>query len=327
MNKPLLVILGPTASGKTRLGVALARHLRQTTGIASEIISADSRQLFRGMDIGTGKDLAEYGPIPYHLIDICDPGHEFSVYEFQQRYHAALAGIRGRGHLPLLVGGSGLYLDAVVRGYTLTPVPENPVLRQALSACSMADLEARLRRLRPRLHNHTDLDSRARLVRAIEIAEGSVNHRSPRPDQTVQATIFGLRWERTVLRARITRRLQERLEAGLLAEVEKLLATGLPSERLAAYGLEYRFSCRYLQGELTWDAFFQGLNRAIHQFAKRQETWFRHMERHGVVIHWLDAAADPLAEAEQYLQDPEMVRRVDTIQALTGVTEHGTRLL
>ncbi|MBF0460497.1 MAG: tRNA (adenosine(37)-N6)-dimethylallyltransferase MiaA [Magnetococcales bacterium] len=298
-DPPLLVVLGPTASGKTRLGVALAQRLAAHNGVVGEIISADSRQVFRGMDIGTGKDLGEYGAVPHHLIDICDPGHEFSVYEFQHCFQAAYAGIRARGHQPLLVGGSGLYLDAVVRGYALQTVPENPGLRQELSGWAWADLEARLRRLRPHLHNHTDLDSRERLVRAIEIAEGGVEQ-GPSPGRAVRSLVFGLRWDRAVLRQRITVRLQERLAAGLVAEVERLLAGGLAAERLAAYGLEYRFVCQYLAGMWTWEEFFQGLNRAIHQFAKRQETWFRRMERHGVVIHWLEGAGDPLGEAEQY---------------------------
>lgn len=301
LKNPLLVILGPTASGKTRLGVSLAQHLAERKQLSCEIISADSRQIFRGMDIGTGKDLEEYGTIPYHLINICDPGYVFSVYEFQHRFYAALADIQERGHLPLLVGGSGLYLDAAVRGYTLIPAPENPALRAELSCLEWPALEARLRRVRPTLHNQTDLDSRERLVRAIEIAETTANQVA-QPGPLITPFILGIRWERAVLRARITQRLQERLEAGMLAEVEKLLAAGVDAERLAAYGLEYRFACRYLAGELEWEPFFLGLNRAIHQFAKRQETWFRHMERQGSTIHWLDGAADPLSEAAHLLE-------------------------
>ncbi|MBF0402015.1 MAG: tRNA (adenosine(37)-N6)-dimethylallyltransferase MiaA [Magnetococcales bacterium] len=301
LNNALLVILGPTASGKTRLGVALARYMTARDGRGWEILSADSRQVFRGMDIGTGKDLAEYGSLPYHLIDICDPGYSFSVYEFQHRFYQAVADIQGRGRLPMLVGGSGLYLDAAVRGYLLQPVAENPALRAELAGWAWADLEARLRRLRPALHNRTDLDCRERLVRAIEIAEGSANQ-APRPAPPLTPFIMGIRWERSLLRQRITARLEARLQAGLLAEVEGLLGGGLAMERLAAYGLEYRFACRYLAGELSWEAFFAGLNRAIHQFAKRQETWFRHMERQGVVIHWLDGAADPLEAAVACLQ-------------------------
>ena len=299
---PLLVILGPTASGKTRLAVSLAQKIIRQRHLPCEIISADSRQVFRGMDIGTGKDLAEYGTLPYHLIDLCDPGYEFSVYEFQQHCYGALATIHARGHLPILVGGSGLYLDAIVRGYALVPAAINPALRQKMVNWSVAKLEAHLRFLRPQLHNHTDLTSRERLLRAIEIAENSAATPLPPLPPPLSLLIFGIRWPRALLRQRITNRLQERLEAGLLAEVEGLLAGGLPAQRLAAYGLEYRFACQYLAGKLAWDSFLQGLNQAIHRFAKRQETWFRRMERHGVVIHWLEAEADPLAEAEAYIQ-------------------------
>ena len=288
----LLVILGPTASGKTHLGVALAQRL------GGEIISADSRQVFRGMDIGTGKDLGEYGAVPYHLIDIMDPGELFSVYAFQQHFYAAFEDICARGCLPLLVGGSGLYMDAILRSYQLAPVTEKPDLREALSHWKWADLEARLRRARPNLHNTTDLDTRERLVRAIEIAEGSQHQQQTVHYPLLKPLVLGLRWQRPVLRQRITTRLQERLEAGLLVEVETLLLNGLSHERLAAYGLEYRFACRYLRGELTWDDFFRDLNQAIHRFAKRQETWFRRMERHGIVIHWLEGASNPLEAAE-----------------------------
>ncbi|MEO5338897.1 MAG: tRNA (adenosine(37)-N6)-dimethylallyltransferase MiaA [Magnetococcus sp. MYC-9] len=298
---PLLVVLGPTASGKTRLAVSLARRLAADKGIPCELLSADSRQLFRGMDIGTGKDLAEYGTLPCHLLDLCDPGEAFSVYDFQQHCYRALETIHARGHLPILVGGSGLYLDAIVRGYDLLPVAENQALRQQLDACSAAELEALLRQLQPRLHNHTDLDSRERMLRAIEIAAARQDHPPIHPAPALHLLIVGIQWPRALLRKRITARLQERLEAGLLAEVERLLAGGLAAERLAAYGLEYRFACRHLAGELAWEPFFQGLNRAIHQFAKRQETWFRRMERHGVVIHWVQGEAEPLREAEQIL--------------------------
>ncbi|MBF0160800.1 MAG: tRNA (adenosine(37)-N6)-dimethylallyltransferase MiaA [Magnetococcales bacterium] len=298
---PLLVILGPTASGKTRLAVALSQTILQQRQRGCEIISADSRQVFRGMDIGTGKDLAEYGDLPYHLIDLCDPGVEFSVYAFQQQCYQAMTAIHARGHLPVLVGGSGLYLDAIVRGYALLPAAINPALRQTMAEWTEERLEAHLRHLRPQLHNRTDLVSRERLLRAIEIAEQEANSPASLPAPPLNLLIFGIRWPRAVLRQRITHRLQQRLESGLLAEVEGLLAGGLSSRQLAAYGLEYRFSCEYLAGQWSRDEFFQGLNRAIHQFAKRQDTWFRRMERQGVAIRWLDAEADPLAEAEQIL--------------------------
>ena len=293
----LLVILGATATGKTRLGVELVQRLTHDKQGSCEIISADSRQVFRGMDIGTGKDLAEYGSIPYHLIDIVDPGYEFSVYEFQQRFYAAFTEITNRGRLPVLIGGSGLYLDAVIRGYPLTPVKENGALREKLSSWSMAALETHLRRLRPNQHNTTDLDSRERLLRAIEIAEGSQDAPLPCASVVLKPLVLGLRWNRSMLRQRITDRLQARLVEGLIAEVKTLLSSGLSMQRLSAYGLEYRFICRYLAGEIRGDEMFRDLNQAIHKFAKRQETWFRRMERHGVEIHWVEGDRDPLSAA------------------------------
>ncbi len=291
MSFNLLVILGPTASGKTRLGVEAARAL------GGEIISADSRQVYRGMDLGTGKDLAEYGEIPHHLIDIVEPGYEFNVFEFQRRFFEAFAEIRGRGRLPVLVGGTGLYLDAVLRGYRLVAVPENPPLRAELAGLSDAQLQARLVALRPEQHNTTDLEERQRLVRAIEIAEGEEAAAAvlpPLPD--LRPRVFGLNWPREVLRRRITARLKERLEQGMIAEVQGLHAAGVPWETLEFYGLEYRFIAQHLKGELNRNDLFQKLNSAIHQFAKRQETWFRRMERQGTAIHWLDGAGEPLRE-------------------------------
>ncbi|MBF0096766.1 MAG: tRNA (adenosine(37)-N6)-dimethylallyltransferase MiaA [Magnetococcales bacterium] len=299
---PLWVLLGATASGKTRLAVALAQHMADSHAIPCEILSADSRQVFRGMDIGTGKDLQEYGSLPCHLIDICQPGQEFSVYDFQHHFGVALRAILDRGRQPFLVGGTGLYIDAIVRGYHLQPVPENPELRQQLATCTMDELAARLRHWRPHLHNHTDLDSRERAVRAIEIAEHNAHHPPVTPLPALRPLVMGLRWPRPILRQRITERLHSRLDAGLLPEVQGLLAQGVSMARLAAYGLEYRFACRHLQGELDWPSFVQGLNQAIHQFAKRQETWFRHMERLGVTIHWLEAEQEPLQSAIAFLE-------------------------
>ncbi len=290
MRFDLLVILGPTASGTTRLGVELARRLD------GEIVSADSRQLFRGMDIGSGKDLAEYGEVPYHLIDILEPGAEFNVFLFQHRFLEAFAAIRGRGRLPLLVGGTGMYLESVLKGYRLVAVPENPVLRAELAPLSVAELGERLRAVSDRLHNTTDLLLPDRIMRAIEIALYERDH-APEPLPDIRPLIFGVRWERGVLRERITRRLKERLEGGLIEELERLHAGGIPWERLEFYGLEYRFVARYLKGELNESDLFQKLNGAIHDFAKRQDTWFRRMERNGTAIHWLDGAGDPLAEA------------------------------
>ncbi len=290
----LLVILGPTASGKTRLGVQLARSF------SGEIISADSRQVYRGMDIGTGKDLAEYGEVPYHLIDVAEPGDEFNVFMFQHRFLAAFADIHGRGRFPILVGGTGMYLDAVLRGYRLVEVPENPELRRTLTPLSLEDLGDRLRTGNPRLHNTTDLLDRDRLIRAIEIAEHEDKHK-PELLPEIRPVVFGVRWERTQLRRRITERLKARLDSGLVEEVAQLHAAGTPWEKLEFYGLEYRFVARYLKGELSRNDMFQQLNSAIHDFAKRQETWFRRMERHGIVIHWLDGAKAPLAEALKIL--------------------------
>ncbi|ABA90335.2 tRNA (N6-dimethylallyl-A37)-dimethylallyltransferase [Syntrophotalea carbinolica DSM 2380] len=289
MTCNLLVILGPTASGKTRLGVAAARALD------GEIISADSRQVFRGMDIGTGKDLSEYGDVPYHLIDICEAGSEFSVFDFQERFCTAYADIRKRGRLPVLVGGTGLYLDCVLRNYRLVKVPENPVLRAELDPLSMDQLAERLRALKPEQHNTTDLGHRERLLRAIEIAEGEKACGETGPVLPgLRPLVFGVRWERAVLRRRITARLKERLDAGLIDEVQALLDAGVAHRMLEHYGLEYRLVSQHLRGELNRNDMFQKLNSAIHQFAKRQDTWFRRMERQGVQIHWLDGAGDPL---------------------------------
>ncbi len=290
MKFDLLVILGPTASGKTRLGVGLARAL------SGEIISADSRQVYRGMDIGTGKDLAEYGEVPHHLIDIAAPGEEFNLFLFQRRFLDAFSDIRGRGRLPLLVGGTGMYLEAVLKGYRLVEVPRNPDLRVELANQSMELLAERLKRTSPRLHNTTDLLDRERLVRAIEIADYERDH-APEPLPMIRPLVLGVRWERARLRDRITARLKERLDQGLIAEVERLHATGIAWERLDFYGLEYRFVTRFLKGELTRNDMFQKLNSAIHDFAKRQETWFRRMERNGTEIRWLDGAGEPLEEA------------------------------
>lgn len=290
MKIDLLVILGPTASGKTRLGVELARRLE------GEIVSADSRQVYRGMDIGSGKDLAEYGGVPYHLIDILEPGEEFNVFLFQRLFLEAFAEIRGRGRLPLLVGGTGMYLESVLKGYRLVPVPEDPGLRAELAPLPIGALGDRLRAVSARLHNTTDLLERDRVVRAIEIAEYERDH-GPEPLPDIRSLVLGVRWERAVLRERITRRLKERLDGGLVEEVARLHDAGIPWERLEFYGLEYRFVSRYLKGELNRNDLFQKLNGAIHDFAKRQDTWFRRMERNGTPIHWLDGAGDPLGEA------------------------------
>jgi len=293
----LLTILGPTASGKTRLAVSLAREL------GGEIISADSRQVFCGMDIGTGKDLHEYGQVPYHLIDVLEAGAEFSVFVFQRLFCEAFADITARGRLPILCGGTGLYLDAVLRGYRMVAVPEDAQLRSQLQERTDAELVAMLLELRPEQHNSTDLLDRNRTIRALEIACHERAHgpaAESLPD--IQPLVIGIHWERDELRRRITERLRQRLEGGMIEEVQRLHAEGVAWERLDYYGLEYRFVGAYLRGELTRNDMFQKLNSAIHLFAKRQENWFRRMEKHGVVIHWVEGAGDPQAEARTVIK-------------------------
>lgn len=287
----LLVVLGPTASGKTRLGVALARRL------GGEIVSADSRQVFRGMDLGTGKDLQEYGEVPYHLIDILEPGEPFSVFAFQRRFFEVFADIRARDRLPVLVGGTGMYLDAVLRGYRLVEVPVNPALRAELAPLPLEALQQRLRQLRPQQHNITDLQEGERLLRAIEIAEGERAAGDLPPLPELRPLIFGLRWERSELRRRIDARLHERLAQGLTEEVRRLHEQGVPWETLEGYGLEYRFIAQHLQGKLNRNDMVQKLASAIHGFARRQETWFRRMERQGTTVHWLEGAGEAEREA------------------------------
>ncbi len=298
MNHNLLVVLGPTASGKTRLGVQLAQKLD------GEIISADSRQVYRGMDIGTGKDLEEYGDIPYHLIDILDPGCDFDVFKFQSRFIDAFGDIAKRGKFPILVGGTGMYLDSVLAGYRLADVPVNPELRAELAVLTMEELIHRFGTIRPCHHNKTDLIERDRLIRAIEIAEFEyVNPGRPLPE--IRPIVFGIKWDRQTLRRRITERLKARLGNGMIEEAERLVREGVSFETLEYYGLEYRFLARFINGELNRNDMFQKLNSAIHDFAKRQETWFRRMERNGIIIHWLNGSGDPLAEALNKLNSLE----------------------
>lgn len=290
MSCNLLVILGPTASGKTRLAVGAARALD------GEIISADSRQVFRKMDIGTGKDLEEYDGVPYHLIDILEPGDEFSVFDFQKHFIDAFDLVRSRGRLPILAGGTGLYLDSVLRGYQMATVPEDPELRRELELLSLDQLRERLLHLLPEQHNTTDLLERERLVRAIEIA---LHQKKSEALERVQLPplkpmVFGIRIEREIVRRRITERLRSRLNSGMIDEVKALLNDGVPIARLESYGLEYRYVSRYLAGEMNRNDMFQRLNSAIHDFAKRQDSWFRKMEKHGIKINWLDHADEPL---------------------------------
>jgi tRNA dimethylallyltransferase len=283
----LLVILGPTASGKTRLAVSLARKLN------GEIISADSRQVYRGLDIGTGKDISEYsgpwGSVSVRLIDIIDPEEDFSVFLFQRHFLEAFAEISRRGVLPIMAGGAGLYLDSVLRGYRMEEVPENKEFRSRLFTEDMGSLKRRLMTLNPSLHNKTDLGDRKRLVRAMEIAafqkQGS-DHSFP--FHGIVPFVIGIRPDRGELRRQITFRLRSRMERGLIDEVRRLQEKGLSWERLDALGLEYRYIGRYLQGKMGFAEMFDVLNTRIHQFAKRQETWFRKMEKSNVAVSWLD---------------------------------------
>lgn len=294
MSQPaikLFVILGATAGGKTGLAVQAARRFN------GEIISADSRQVYRRMDLGTGKDLEEYGEIPYHLIDIAEPGSEYNLFQFQRDCFAALEAIQKRHKLPILCGGTGLYLDAVLRGYRLVEVPENPALRSELAPLSDDQLRLRLQKLKPELHNRTDLENRDRLIRAIEIALGEQTETAKLPPLPgLNPLVFGLRWPREVLRRRIAQRLRQRFDAGMIEEVADLHDSGVPWGKLEFYGLEYRLIAQHLQGHLNRNDMVQKLNSAICQFAKRQETFFRRMEKQGVVIHWLEGDREPFAE-------------------------------
>ncbi len=282
----MVVLLGPTASGKTHLAAQLAYELD------GEIISADSRQVYRGMDIGTGKDLKEYTmegkAIPYHLINIVDPGYEYNVYEFQQDFLKAYADISKRGKSPILCGGTGLYIESVLKGYRLPQLEPNPELEALLSSKTTEELVDLLNTLREQ-HNTTDLLDRKRLVKAIRIAlEESRQTEHHREFPEINAAIFGISPPREIVRKRITRRLHHRLEHGMVEEVSRLLASGISPETLTFYGLEYKFITLYLLKELSYDEMVARLNIGIHQFAKRQMTWFRRMERNGIHIHWLD---------------------------------------
>jgi len=294
----LITILGPTATGKTRIGVQVAEVL------GGEIISADSRQVYRGMDIGTGKDLKEYGRIPYHLIDIKDPGNEFSVFDFQRTFNEVFKNIVTRRKLPILVGGTGLYLESVLRGYPFQEVPEDVDLRRELSNLTMAESSERLKNIKPALHNTSDLTDPSRLIRAIEIAQFSIAKQpSEKNVPDLSPIVFGIKRDRDILRQRITTRLKERVNHGMIEEVKHLHQSGLSFAGLDFYGLEYRYVALYLQGKLNWNDMFQKLNSAIHQFAKRQETWFRRMERNGIKIHWIEGDAEPAAAILKIFRD------------------------
>lgn len=284
----LIAIVGPTASGKTTLATALAKR------IGTEIISADSRQLYRGMDIGTGKDLAEYTidgeSIPYHLIDICPAGYRYNLFEYVRDFNAVYADMKARGKQPLLCGGTGLYVETVLKGYSLPPVPENKTLRESLQEKTLDELADILRNYKT-LHNSTDIDTCKRAIRAIEIAEFYSRQEpellEPRPLRN--SLIVGVNIDRELRRAKITRRLHERLKEGMVEEVKSLLDSGIEPESLIYYGLEYKFLTEYIIGRTTYNEMVERLEIAIHQFAKRQMTWFRGMERRGHTIRWIDA--------------------------------------
>ena len=278
----MITILGPTASGKTPLAAALAHRLWQE-GRAAEIISADSRQVYRRMDIGTGKDLEDYTvdgkQVPYHLIDICEPGTKYNLFQYQQDFFDVYEQIRGRGALPILCGGTGLYIEAVLKGYKLSPVPQNPELRAQLEGRSLEELtQTLMQRNGSVMHNKTDVDSCQRAIRAIEIETYNLQNPVPRRElPPVESLIVGVSIDRELRREKITRRLKARLEDGMVDEVRALLDGGIPAEDLIYYGLEYKYVTEYIVGRLSYDEMFRQLEIAIHQFAKRQMTWFRGM--------------------------------------------------
>jgi len=284
----MVTILGPTASGKTPLAVALARK------IGGEILSADSRQVYRRMDIGTGKDLGEYGEVPFHLINICEPGTKYNLFQFQQDFYDVYQDITSRGVKPILCGGTGLYIEAVLKGYKLSPVPQNVELRQRLEGKTLEELTEMLKELKLQndsaMHNTTDVDSCQRAIRAIEIEDYNLHMPIPKRElPAIPSVIIGVDIPREERREKITRRLKARLDEGMVEEVRALLDEGIPADDLIYYGLEYKFVTEYLTGKTTFDEMFQRLEIAIHQFAKRQMTWFRGMERRGFTIHWIDA--------------------------------------
>ena len=300
MNYDLITILGPTASGKTSLAATLAARLK------TEIISGDSRQVYRRMDLGTGKDFSDYVvdgyKVPYHLIDIVEPGYKYNVFEYQRDFLVAYEDIKARGLLPILCGGTGMYLESILKGYRLLPVPENKELRERLASKSLEELTDILSRYK-KLHNSTDVDTVKRAIRAIEIEEyyltQDVNARS---FPEIHSLIIGVDIDRDLRRQKITNRLKKRLQEGMVDEVKVLLKEGINPDDLIYYGLEYKYLTLYAVGKLSYDEMFSQLEIAIHQFAKRQMTWFRGMERRGFQIHWIDAEA-PLNENVERIID------------------------
>lgn len=304
MKYKMITILGPTASGKTSLTAALAYHLD------AEIISADSRQVYQGMDIGTGKDLADYTVagkhIPYHLIDICKAGSKYNVYQYQQDFLEVYNKIKETNKLPILCGGSGLYLEAILKGYHLSTVPPNEELRNQLNEMSHESLIQMLveiqEKLNTKMHNSTDLDSKQRTIRAIEIGKHMLTEADPQTNfPEIPSLIIGVDIDREERRRKITTRLHQRLEEGMIEEVKQLLNQGIAPEDLIYYGLEYKFVTEHIIGKLSYDEMVQQLEIAIHQFAKRQMTWFRGMERRGIKINWINASL-PMEEKIEMIQ-------------------------
>ena len=318
MKHSMITILGPTASGKTSLAAALAAQIDtldasiwggSTKG--AEIISADSRQVYRGMDIGTGKDLEDYTVggklIPYHLIDICDAGTKYNLFQYQQDFYDAYQDITHRGVLPILCGGTGLYIESVLKGYHLSPVPQNPALRSSLEGKTLEELTDMLVDLKAKngsnMHNRTDVDTAQRAIRAIEIETYNLEHPMPERElPAVDSLVIGVSIDRDARRDKITRRLKQRLENGMVEEIKGLLDRGIPAENLLYYGLEYKFITEYVIGKTSYEEMLRGLEIAIHQFAKRQMTWFRGMERRGFTIHWIDALQPMEQKVEQVLE-------------------------
>ena len=300
----MITILGPTASGKTTLAAHLAAR------IGGEIISADSRQVYRRMDIGTGKDLDDYvvdgKQIPYHLIDIAEPGTKYNLFQYQQDFHDAYNDIKSRGATPILCGGTGLYIEAALKGYALAPVPQNPELRARLEGKSLEELTGMLVSLKQKngsvMHNTTDVDTAQRAIRAIEIETYNAEHPTEeRQMPKIDSLVIGVNIDRESRREKITKRLRQRLDNGMVEEIRSIIDSGVAPEDLIYYGLEYKYVTEYVIGKTTYDEMFRSLEIAIHQFAKRQMTWFRGMERRGTVIHWIDASLPMEEKIEQIL--------------------------